>query len=163
MTEEAAIEAKLKALGIEYVRQDHAPIMTVEEGARIAERLGSHCMKNLFLTVRRKAYYLLLMPARKSFSSKDLARQLNCGHLSFAGEDAMKELLHTYPGAVTSLGLLFDEKAQVKVLADRALLDFDFVDCHPCSNAASLKIAVKDLFEKWLPATGHADVTWVDI
>lgn len=160
--EETAVEEKLKALGIPYRRHDHEPIMTVEEGAKIAALLGSHCMKNLFLCAKKKTHYLLLLPAEKSFSSKDMAKQLACGHLSFGSPEKMRELLHTYPGAVTCLGLMFDEAHEVKVLADRDLLAFDYVDCHPCSNAASLRIAVKDLFEKWLPATGH-DVTWVAV
>ncbi len=160
--EETAVEEKLKALGISYRRHDHEPIMTVEEGTRIASQLGSHCMKNLFLCAKKKTHYLLLMPAQKSFSSKDMAKQLACGHLSFGSPEKMQELLHTYPGAVTCLGLMFDEAHQVKVLADWDLLDFDYVDCHPCSNAASLRVAVKDLFEKWLPATGH-DVEWVTV
>ena len=75
----------------------------------------------------------------------------------------MAELLKTYPGAVTALGLMFDVRAEVKVLVDKDLTAFDFVDCHPCSNAASLKIAMKDLLEKWLPATGHGDFTTVSI
>lgn len=160
--EETAVEAKLKSLGIPYRRHDHEPIMTTEEGAKIAALLGSHCMKNLFLCAKKKTHYLLLLPAEKSFSSKEMAKQLACGHLSFGSPEKMKELLHTYPGAVTCLGLMFDEAREVKALADRDLLNFDYVDCHPCSNAASLRIAVKDLFEKWLPATGH-DVEWVTV
>ena len=73
--EEQAVEAKLKELDIPYERHDHEPIMTVAEGQKIAEKLGSHCMKNLFLCAKKKTYYLLLLPAEKSFSSKELARQ----------------------------------------------------------------------------------------
>ena len=161
--EETAVEAKLTELGIPYERHDHEPIMTVAEGQKIAEKLGSHCMKNLFLCAKKKQHYLLLLPSEKSFSSKDLAKQLQCGHLSFGSPEKMAELLKTYPGAVTALGLLFDVRAEVKVLVDRDLSAFDFVDCHPCSNAVSLKIAVKDLLGKWLPATGHGDFVTVTI
>lgn len=162
-SEEQAVEAKLTELEIPYERHDHEPIMTVAEGQKIAEKLGSHCMKNLFLCAKKKTYYLLLLPAEKSFSSKELARQLQCGHLSFGSPKKMAELLKTYPGAVTALGLMFDVRTEVKVLVDKDLTEFDFVDCHPCSNAASLKIAMKDLLEKWLPATGHGDFTTVSI
>ena len=52
--EEQAVEAKLKELDILYERHDHEPIMTVAEGQKIAEKLGSHCMKNLFLCAKKK-------------------------------------------------------------------------------------------------------------
>ena len=110
-SEEQAVEAKLKELDIPYERHDHEPIMTVAEGQKIAEKLGSHCMKNLFLCAKKKTYYLLLLPAEKSFSSKELTRQLQCGHLSFGSPEKMAELLKTYPGAVTALGLMFDVRA----------------------------------------------------
>lgn len=150
------IERKLRELGIPYERHDHAPIMTVEEGRVLAREYGSFCIKNLFLTARKR-FYLLMMPSEKSFSSKALAKQLGCGHISFGSPEKLAECLRTYPGAVTCLGLLFDEKHQVEVLVDKALLEVPLVDAHPCSNAASIKLAMKDILEVWLPATGHAD------
>ncbi|KAB7650850.1 prolyl-tRNA synthetase associated domain-containing protein [Sutterella faecalis] len=156
------IEGKLRELGIPYERHDHAPIMTVEEGRVLACEYGSFCMKNLFLTAKKR-FYLLMMPSEKSFSSKALAKQLGCGHISFGSPEKLAECLRTYPGAVTCLGLLFDEKHQVEVLVDKALLEVPLVDAHPCSNAASIKLAMKDILEVWLPATGHADWKTVEI
>ena len=69
------IERKLRELGIPYERHDHAPIMTVEEGRVLAREYGSFCIKNLFLTARKR-FCLLMMPSEKSFSSKALAKQL---------------------------------------------------------------------------------------
>lgn len=159
-TEDEIIRNKLEELGIAALWHEHPAIMTVEEGEKIAAALGSHCMKNLFLCARKKHYYLYLLPAQKSLDSKALAAKLSCGHLSFGSSEKMAELLHTYPGAVTSLGLIFDTQAAVTVLVDREIAAFDAVDAHPCRNTASVKIAVKDLIEKWIPATGHT-VTWI--
>ncbi len=103
------IEGKLRELGIPYERHDHAPIMTVEEGRVLACEYGSFCMKNLFLTAKKR-FYLLMMPSEKSFSSKALAKQLGCGHISFGSPEKLAECLRTYPGAVTCLGLLFHER-----------------------------------------------------
>ena len=162
MTEdEKRVEAKLKELGIAYERQEHDAIMTVEEAKRIAAAVGSACMKNLFLCGKKKFCCLYLLPADKTFSSKDLSQRLGIGHLSFGKPEKMQEYLHTYPGAVTCMGLMFDTDHQVKVLVDKELQQFPYVDVHPCVNTASLKIAFKDIIEKWLPATGHADFIWV--
>lgn len=75
MTEdEKRVEAKLKELGVAYERQEHDAIMTVEEGKRIAAAVGSACMKNLFLCGKKNFCCLYLLPADKTFSSKDLSR-----------------------------------------------------------------------------------------
>ena len=65
--EEQAVEAKLKELDIPYERHDHEPIMTVAEGQKIAEKLGSHCMKNLFLCAKKKNVLLVAAAGGKEF------------------------------------------------------------------------------------------------
>ena len=69
--EERAVEAKLKELDIPYERHDHEPIMTVAEGQKIAEKLGSHCMKNLFLCAERKNVLLVAAAGGKSFPPRN--------------------------------------------------------------------------------------------
>lgn len=162
LARDALITAKLSELGIAFERIEHAPILTTREGAEIAARTGSLCMKNLFLS-SKKGRWLLLMPSSKSFASKSLAAQIGSGHLSFGSDEDLKQLLGTYRGAVTCLGLLFDVEERVQVLIDEDLLQVDRVDCHPCRNTATLAIRMQDILEKWLPATGHGNFRYVHI
>ena len=50
----------LDRLGIDYTRLEHPPIMTMEEGMTIAQKLGVTSCKNLFLVNKQKEYFLLL-------------------------------------------------------------------------------------------------------
>ena len=60
------------------------------------------------------------------------------------------------PGAVSVLGLINDSENAVTLLVDRDLLKDEYIGCHPCVNTSSLKLQVRDLFEKFLPATDHS-------
>lgn len=38
---------------------------------------------------------------------------------------------------------------------DQDLLEDEYLGCHPCINTSSLKIKMKDFFDKILPAINH--------
>ena len=67
----------------------------------------------------------------------------------------MLEYLDICPGAVSVMGLMNDRGCAVQLLVDEDLLQDAYVGCHPCVNTSSLKISVKDLLERFLPAVGH--------
>eukprot|EP01053_Blabericola_migrator_P001966 Blabericola_migrator_1__1965@NODE_1536_length_4327_cov_130_819953_g995_i1_p2_GENE_NODE_1536_length_4327_cov_130_819953_g995_i1NODE_1536_length_4327_cov_130_819953_g995_i1_p2_ORF_typecomplete_len149_score36_11tRNA_edit/PF04073_15/4_5e13_NODE_1536_length_4327_cov_130_819953_g995_i137784224 len=107
----------LDACGIEYVSLKHSPIMTMEEGALIADQLGSTSCKSLLLcTKKKKDYFMLLLPAMKKYSAKCVASQLNTSHMSFASEEDMERLVGCRPGAVSVLGLAHDKDNRVQVV-----------------------------------------------
>ena len=164
----------LDSLGVEYDRLDHEPAMTMEVCAEIDaafERMpleafkadqsadkGKHAIicKNLFLTNKQHTkYYLLMMPGDKKFLTKDLSAQINSARLSFAGEEEMLKYLDVTPGSVSVLGLMNDKDNTVQLLIDSDVLRSEFVGCHPCMNTSSLRMHVKDLTEKILPAIHH--------
>lgn len=152
----------LDSLGIEYTRVDHDPAMTMEDCFVIGDILGVRICKNLFLTNRQKtAFYLLLMPGDKAFRTKDLSAQIGSARLSFAGEETLQELLGLEPGSVSILGLMNDKEKRVRLLIDRDVLSEEYFGCHPCRNTTSLRLSVKDLKEKLLPALcdGYTEVT----
>lgn len=91
----------LSRLGIGYEKLEHSPIITMKEGSEIAYKLGSTSCKNLFLCNKRQEYFMLMLPADKKLSAKNVARQIGSPHLSFASAEDMERLLHTYPGAVS--------------------------------------------------------------
>jgi Ala-tRNA(Pro) deacylase len=67
----------------------------------------------------------------------------------------MVELLGIHPGAVSPMGLINDVGHKVLLVVDKDLLAEEYVGCHPCVNTASLRIAIRDLLNTFVPATGH--------
>ncbi len=106
----------LSRLGIGYEKLEHSPIITMKEGSEIAYKLGSTSCKNLFLCNKRQEYFMLMLPADKKLSAKNVARQIGSPHLSFASAEDMERLLHTYPGAVSVLSLIYDKEKRIQLL-----------------------------------------------
>ncbi|HWT26666.1 MAG TPA: prolyl-tRNA synthetase associated domain-containing protein [Mobilitalea sp.] len=149
----------LEKLDIPYVRVDHGAADTIEDCEEVDALLGTHMCKNLFLCNASKTdFYLLLMPGTKKFVTKDLSKQLGCSRLSFASYDYMEQLLNFTPGSVTVLGLMYDTAHRVKLLIDKEVADEEYLGCHPCINTSSLRIKTSDIFDKFLPYTGHEPV-----
>jgi Ala-tRNA(Pro) deacylase len=146
----------LDKLGIQYERVDHEAAMTMEACTAIDDLLQATICKNLFLCNRQETdFYLLLMPGDKKFKTKDLSAQLGVARLSFAKEAYMQEFLDITPGSVSVLGLINDVNHRVKLCIDEEVLNGTEIGCHPCINTSSLKIKMKDLIEKIIPAMGH--------
>ena len=146
----------LDNLKISYQRTDHERADNMEACYAIDAVLGVVICKNLFLCNRQKtAYYLLMMPGRKKFKTKELSAQIQSARLSFADEDDMLRLLDIMPGAVSVMGLMNDRDRKVNLLIDEDILKDDYIGCHPCVCTSSLKIATNDIVDKFLPSTGH--------
>lgn len=148
----------LDALQIPYQRLDHESAETMEICRAIEETLGAHICKNLFLCNRQgTSFYLLMMPGDKVFKTKELSAQIGSARLSFAGAERMAEYLDILPGSVSVLGLMNDREHHVQLLIDEDLLARPDIGVHPCVNTASLCLKMRDVLERFLPATGH---TW---
>ncbi|MBQ7336513.1 MAG: prolyl-tRNA synthetase associated domain-containing protein [Clostridia bacterium] len=146
----------LDALGISYGRIDHEKAETMEVCREIDATLGALICKNLFLCNRQQtAFYLLMMPGDKPFRTKELSAQIGSSRLSFATPEHMLELLDIQPGSVSVMGLMNDGERRVRLLVDEDVLRGEWVGCHPCVNTSSLRVRTKDVFECFLPATGH--------
>ena len=150
----------LLELGIEFQRVDHSPAMTMEACADIDKALGTAMCKNLFLCNRQMTqFYLLLMPGDKPFKTKDLSYQIGTSRLSFATEEHMADLLDLTPGSATILGLMNDKENSVTLLIDEAVLNEEYICCHPCVNTSSVKIKTSDVLEKLIPVLGNTFIT----
>lgn len=155
LPKEMAVYDLLEKLDIPYVRVDHEATPSIESCQDIDNLLGIEICKNLFLCNRQKTnFYLLMMPGKKPFKTKDLSAQIGSARLSFADEAYMEELMDLTPGSVTVLGLMNDREHRVRLLIDREVLESEYIGCHPCINTSSLRIRTKDLLEKFLPYIG---------
>ncbi len=143
----------LDQLQIPFLRVDHQPAATIADCSMVDEVLGVSMCKNLFLTnAQRTKFYLLLMPGEKKFKTKDLSKQINSARLSFGEGEYMEKFLEISPGAVSIMGLINDREQAVQLLIDRKILEQEFLGCHPCVNTSSMRISMKDILGKFLPA-----------
>lgn len=149
----------LDRLGISYLRVDHEAAYTMEACEEIEQSLNISICKNLFLCNRQQtAFYMLMMPGRKKFKTKDLSEQIQSARLSFADEKHMEDLLDVTPGSVSVMGLINDPENRVQLLIDRDICTEPYFGCHPCINTSSLRVSMEDLIGKILPAMGHEPV-----
>lgn len=153
----------LDRLDITYQSLDHAPVMTMEEGLERASILGFTPCKSLFLCNKQQEYFMVLLPADKKFSAKNVTKQIGCPHLSFASKEAMEEILLTSPGAVSVLGLIHDKNNRVQLLIDKDIADTVYIGCHPGINTCSLKIKVVDILNVFLPEIRHGNYKVIEI
>lgn len=156
LDKEVAVYDLLDELEIEYERIDHEVLMTMEACEEVDKIFHADICKNLFLCNRQKTkFYLLLMPGKKKFVTKDLSKQIESPRLSFADDEHMEEFLNITPGSVSVMGLMNDTENRVQLLIDRDVLEEEWFGCHPCINTSSLKMKTKDVVEKILPRIHH--------
>ena len=149
----------LDKLGIEYQRIDHEAAFTMEVCEEIDKTLGATICKNLFLCNRQKTdFYLLMIPGDKTFKTKELSHQIGSARLSFASPQDMEKYLDITPGSVSVMGLMNDHDNAVRLLVDEDVLKQEDFGCHPCVNTSSLKMKLRDVMEKFLPAVHHDPV-----
>lgn len=154
---EVAVYELLDRLGISYGRVDHEAAFTMEACAEIDRVLAPAVIcKNLFLcNTQQTAFYLLMLREDKRFRTKDISAQIGSARLSFAPEERLPELLGLTSGSVSVLGLMNDREGRVRLLIDRDILSSEWVGCHPCINTSSLRLRVRDLTDRFLPAVAH--------
>ena len=155
---EEAIYDKLEQLAIPYIRVDHDHADTMEDCRLIEEKLGARICKNLFLCNRQQTqFYLLMMHGEKPFKTKFLSAQLGCARLSFADADHMARYLHTTPGSVSALELLFDTGHHIQLVMDKPLTQDEYISAHPGLSGSTLRLTREDLF-KYVASTGHEPI-----
>ena len=159
---ENAVYDALESLSISFDRVDHDKADTMEICREIEKRLGAPICKNLFLCNRQMTdFYLLLMPGDKPFKTKYLSAQVGCTRLSFADAEHMASFLHTIPGSVSALELMFDTERRVRLLIDRELTeDTDFAG-HPGISTSTLRLSFSDML-RFVSHFGH-EPTVVDL
>ncbi|MBQ4193206.1 MAG: hypothetical protein II650_03025 [Clostridia bacterium] len=96
-----------------------------------------------------------MMPGDKVFKTRELTPQIGAGRLSFGNPADLLRLLDTLPGAVSVMGLLNDPEGVVTLLVDEDVLAGETLGCHPCVSTSSLRLKTSDVFERFVPATGH--------
>ena len=148
--------ARLDDMGIAYEFIEHPAVHTIADCVETDALLGAVTVKNYFLTTKnRKRFFLCLVRPDARLRTSDISRQAGTSRLSFAGEEDLLAYLRVRPGAVSPMALLFDEAAQVELLADSGLLQMEKLAFHPCDNTCTLAVRGADFFGRFLPALGR--------
>ena len=100
-----------------------------------------------------------MIPTDKRFRSSDISKQAGSSRLHFAEPEYMEDLIDCTSGSASVMGLINDPDRRVQLLVDEAVLNAEFVGCHPCINTSSLRIRAEDLFGPVLKAAGHDYIT----
>ncbi len=153
-TREAALEERLRALGIAFATHRHAPVFTVEEAQALRGDLPGTHTKNLFLQDRTGSLFLLTLREAFVVDLNALAKSLNRPRFSFAKAELLKAILQVPPGSVTPFALMNDTARIVTPVFDAEMMAMDPLYFHPLRNDRSTAIAGADLL-RFARAIGH--------
>ena len=133
MSSSESILNTLTSQKISYEVLEHEPLLTMQDGLYVEQKLKIVPCKNLLLVNRQHEFFLLMISGDKRVKVNNIAKEINSSHLSFASDDDLKALLNVSTGAVSPLDLVSDTEHNVKVLMDKELLSQEFIGCHPGS------------------------------
>ena len=150
---------ELDRLGIPFERVDNDSVETMEECISIGKKLGAEIRKSVLVCDRKKVnFYLVIMPAEKSFNTKVFCEKLACSRVSFAPAECMQEHLGVLPGTASLMSLLNDGKKKVKVVMDKEVAEGEWFACNSGVNTTHIKIRTDHILNKFLPHIDHRAV-----
>ena len=158
MSNKTVVLQHLDTLQIPYALYEHPAAFTMEEcyALPFAGPDVTFC-KNLLLCNRQQtAFYLLVISPDSHFRTAELSHELGVSRLSFAPEDALPRLLGLEKGAVSPLGLWFDQEQQVRLLFERAIRKPGKIAFHPCDNTATVVFEQEVFWQQVVPTLKHA-------
>lgn len=161
MSSSESILNTLTSQKISYEVLEHEPLLTMQDGLYVEQKLKIVPCKNLLLVNRQHEFFLLMISGDKRVKVNNIAKEINSSHLSFASDDDLKALLNVSTGAVSPLDLVSDTEHKVKVLMDKELLSQEFIGSHPGTNTMTVKMKTASLVEVFFKSL-HVSYTYVD-
>lgn len=151
----AELISRLAELGIETTTTEHEAVFTVAESERLHREIAGGHTKNLFLKDNKDKLWLVVAESQTPVDLKALPKTIGSGRLSFGKPELLMEVLGVAPGSVTAFALINDRDRRVSVVVDRALMQYETINCHPLVNTATTSIRRDDLI-KFMEACGAA-------
>ena len=151
---EAALCARLDALGIAWTIHAHAPVFTVEEAQSLRGSLPGTHTKNLFLKDKGGGLWLVVAREELRIDLNALSKVLDAPRFSFGKPELMVETLGIAPGTVTPCALMHDVHLRVTAVFDKAMMEGKILNFHPLRNDKTMAIAAQDLL-KFTDETCH--------
>ena len=139
---------KLNELNIEFEYHEHPSIPTIELAKIYKKNIdATHC-KNVFLRNHKgKKHYFIILEQSKNVNIRQLELMLKQGKLSFASDKRLIKYLNVNQGAVSPLGLIFDEENNTTLFIDNELEGEGKLSFHPNVDNASLVISYSNLIK----------------
>ncbi len=154
---EAALAARLAALGIAARTHAHAPVFTVAEAQALRGSLPGGHTKNLFLKDKKSGLWLVVAREELRVDLNALSKALGAPRFSFGSPELLMAALGVPPGSVTPFAIMNDKTGAVRVVLDEAMLALDPLNFHPLRNDRTTAISPGDLV-KFLRGMGHEPV-----
>ena len=152
---EAALLARLAALGLAIRTEAHDPVFTVEEAQALRGELPGGHSKNLFLKDKKGGFWLVVAREELAVDLNALSKQLGAPRFSFGSAALLMETLGVPPGSVTPFAVINDADAKVSVVLDEGLMALDPLHFHPLRNDRTSSITAADLMT-FLEGCGHS-------
>ena len=142
------IYEKLNKLEINFEYYEHPSIPTIELALIHKKDIdATHC-KNVFLRNHKgKKHYFVVLEQSKNVNIRQLELMLKQGKLSFASDKRLTKYLNTKQGAVSPLGLIFDDENNTTLFIDKELEGAEKLSFHPNVDNASLVLSYTDLLK----------------
>lgn len=136
----------LNSKNIKYEIINHIPVYNMFDLEKVNLPNKEYDAKNLFIRDDKKInYYLITIKGNKKINLKEFRKVNNTRPLTFASDLDLLNILNLKPGSVTPLGLLNDEKIQVKFYLDDEFDLDSYIYVHPNDNTATISLKVLDL------------------
>ena len=136
----------LSNIGIKYEHYTHEPVIDVLDRYPMNLAFDGCVCKNLLITTRNEAVFLLCMlPAEKEADLKAMRDYFKTSRLCFASCDALARLLDQKPGSVGVLSIINDHSGVVQVVLDSSLKDAPRIAMHPGVNTETVVMSGDDL------------------
>lgn len=154
---EAALYARLAALGVAWRHHDHPPLHTVAEAVALRGDLPGAHIKNMFLKDKRGGLWLVSCLETRQIRIRDLERAIGTRGCSFARPEVLWAALGVRPGAVTPLAVINDRLGAVQVVLDARMMSETLINAHPLHNRATTAIS-PDGLRCLFADTGHRPI-----
>lgn len=145
----------LKTNGIEAPTTEHEPVYTVAQSRLLRGEIAGVHTKNLFLRDAKKNYFLVVLNEDTDVDLKRLRGLIGArGNLSFASQEALREILGVEAGAVSPFAVINDEQKTVQIVLEESLLGSERINGHPLVNHRTTSVTPEELL-RFLNKTGH--------
>ncbi len=157
---EAAVFAWLDRQNVAWTNHLHAPTFTVADSASIKTDIAGGHTKNLFMKDKKNNLVLVSAWAQSELPLNRLHKAIGTQRLSFSRADQLWDVLKVTPGSVSAFALIHDANQQVRLVVDKALMQFDVMNFHPLRCDMTTAIS-RSGFEDYVRSTGR-DVEIID-
>mmetsp|Transcript_11916 Transcript_11916/g.28539 ORF Transcript_11916/g.28539 Transcript_11916/m.28539 type:complete len:711 (+) Transcript_11916:317-2449(+) len=147
-----ALIKKLNEFGLKHEVYSHVACTTADElvaNVPLGSDKETHT-KNLFFKDKKHGMFLVTHATSTTFNTKQLGALLKLeGKVNMRLADAtlLDKHMKAKPGHVGPLCIVNDESKEVKLILDKALMDYEVIHSHPAQNDASVKLAPSVLQE----------------